>query len=273
MMYRLGLIMVSVAPASRVAAGDAKKDLLQTRAGRSEVRARGQLRDGAVGDLPAPVHDDDAGADFFHQMQEMRRHDDGGAGAAACEDGFAHPADADRIESCQRLVEQQHRRVAHEAAGDDDLLAHAARQLAGERPLFPGELELVQERSRPALDIDDAVQPGDQPEVLVNRQVLEQVRLIRHECQPALGFERIGDEVVAIDADMARGGAQDARQRPEGRRLAGAVGADEAHDFSRRDLERQIVNGGEIDEDAPEVLDGNRHEEVVLDLAVPEVID
>ncbi len=48
-------------------------------------------------------------------------------------DRVAHAADADRIETGQRLVEQQHRRIAHQAAGDHHLLAHAARQFAGQR--------------------------------------------------------------------------------------------------------------------------------------------
>ena len=133
----------------------------------------------------------------------MRRHHDGGAPAAAGQDGLAHAADADWIEARQRLVEQEHGRVAHQPASDDNFLAHTARQLTGERPLSTDELELFDERPRPALEVGDAVQPGYQPEVFVDRQVLEQVRLVRHERQPALRFERIVEEVVTVDADAA----------------------------------------------------------------------
>jgi len=50
--------------------------------------------------------DDDARADFFDQMQEVRRQQNRRAGARPRHDGLAHPADAERIEASQRLVEQ-----------------------------------------------------------------------------------------------------------------------------------------------------------------------
>ncbi len=95
-----------------------------------EIGARRELGERAVGDLATAVHDDHARADFLDQVQQVRRQENRGAGARARDDRLAHAADADRIEPGQRLVEQQRRRVAHQAAGDHDLLPHAARQLA-----------------------------------------------------------------------------------------------------------------------------------------------
>ena len=54
--------------------------------------------------------------------------------------------------------------------------------------------------ARAALEVVDAVEPRHQPQMLVDGQVLEQVRLVGHERQAPLGLERVGDEVVAVDA-------------------------------------------------------------------------
>jgi hypothetical protein len=49
------------------------------------------------------------------------------------------------------------------------------------------------------------------------------VRLVGHEREAALRVDRIGDDVVAVDADDAGGRLQDARDRSERRRLADAA--------------------------------------------------
>jgi hypothetical protein len=71
------------------------------------------------------------------------------------------------------------------------------------------------------------------------------VRLVGHERQAALGLQRVLDDVVAIDADLPRAWAEDAGERPQRRRLAGAVGADQTDDLARGDGERQVVDRGE----------------------------
>ena len=67
--------------------------------------------------------------------------------------------------------------------------------------------------------------------------------------------------------DAAGGRPQNAGQRPQRRRLAGAVGTDQADDFAASDLERQVVDGGEgpAGVGAAEVLDGNGHDRVCYD--------
>ena len=86
---------------------------------------------------------------LFDQVQQVRRQQNRRAGAAARDDRLAHPADAERVEARSAA-----RRTAaptaspHQAARDDHLLPHAARQLAGQRPLLAVQLELVDERLR-----------------------------------------------------------------------------------------------------------------------------
>jgi hypothetical protein len=50
---------------------------------------------------------------------------------------------------------------------------------------------------------------------------------------------------VTVDPDHARGRTEDAGERAQRRRLAGAVRADQADDLAGADGERQVVNGGE----------------------------
>jgi small subunit ribosomal protein S20 len=52
---------------------------------------------------------------------------------------------------------------------------------------------------------------------------------------------------------------QDAGERPERRRLAGAVGTDETDDLARPDAERHIVDGSEVAVGPAEALDSDRH--------------
>ena len=58
------------------------------------------------------------------------------------------------------------------------------------------------------------------------------MRFVGHEGQPPLGGDRVGDDVVAVDRDAPGGRPQNAGKGAERRRLAGAVGADEADDLA-----------------------------------------
>src|SRR5262249_62324410 len=114
-------------------------------------------------------------------MEEMRRYQDRGARPASRDDGFTHPADAQRIESGQRLVEQQHRCLADEPARDDDLLPHSAREFSRKRTLLAFELELLEQQGGALIEILDTIQPRDKSQVFFDREVLEPVRLARAE--------------------------------------------------------------------------------------------
>src|SRR2546430_5683699 len=74
--------------------------------------------------------------------------------------------------------------------------------------LFPyttlSRSELVDERPRAPIEIVDAKQPRHEPQVLLDGEVLEQMRLVGHEGEPAFRFERILHDVVAVDADRPR---------------------------------------------------------------------
>ena len=74
----------------------------------------------------------------------------GRALARPAHDGVLHPADAERIEARERLVEEHHLRRMQEPAGDHELLLHArGRARPGSDVGLVGELELLQERLAP----------------------------------------------------------------------------------------------------------------------------
>ena len=88
-----------------------------------------QVRDRVVGDARSVLDDGHRVAELFDQVQKVRAEDDGRAGLRAADDRFLHPADAQRVEAGERLVEDQHIGLVDEAAGDHQFLFHAAREL------------------------------------------------------------------------------------------------------------------------------------------------
>ena len=116
---------------------------------------------------------------------------------------------------------------------------------------FPDQLQLLDERARAPVEIVDLVQPRDESEMLFDRQVLEQVRFVGHERQAALGGDGIGDHVVTVHDDVSGRRAQDARQGPQRRRLAGAVGADQADDFPPPSSNERLSTAVNVDPAGP----------------------
>ena len=78
---------------------------------------------------------------------------------------------------------------------------------AGQRVFLPGQLQLLEQRRRPRLHVAHAVEPGGEAQVLQDGEVLEQLRLVGHEGQAALGLDRVGDDVVAADGTVPVVGA------------------------------------------------------------------
>jgi hypothetical protein len=134
-------------------------------------------------------------------MEEVRAEEDRRAGARAGGDRRLHAADARRIEAGERLVEQEGARLVEEAARDRQLLPHAARQLGRQRLALARELHLREQRPDPRLRVAHAVEPRHEAQVLLHREVVEQLRLVGHEGERALGGHRVHREVDAGHAD------------------------------------------------------------------------
>ena len=90
-----------------------------------EGRAGQELGDRSLPDDLAAVDDGDGVAGALHLVEEVRGQDDGAALGDEREDHVAHLEHAAGVEAVHRLVEDQQLRVAEQAGGDAEPLAHA----------------------------------------------------------------------------------------------------------------------------------------------------
>src|SRR6478736_8954208 len=96
-----------------------------------------------------------------------------------------------------------------QAAGYRELLLHAARQFARQVVRAIRDLELFEQRQGARLMILDSVEARDEGEMLPDRQVVEESRLVGEECELLLGLDWLLHDVVPADAHVALRGRDD----------------------------------------------------------------
>ncbi len=152
---------------------------------------------------------------------------------------------ADRVDTHARLVQQQHLGPRHERTGKAQLLLHAAGELAGEalgeRP-EPREIEQFGKQVGIAVCIH-AAQLCIQAHVLHHRQVFIQTKALRHVAAGHVNGIVILNHVKAGQGDATSIGYQKAGQDAHQRRLASAVGADQARQPPIVDARAQALQG------------------------------
>ena len=146
------------------------------------------------------------------------------------------------VEVRERLVEQKHRRLAHDRAADRNPLALATRQV------FGFAVEQVFDVQNFCGVVDQPIDLG--PRHLAEREaeghVLAQVHVrvervrLKHHRDAALGGRHVIDD-AAGDGERARGDVFEAGDRPQQGRLAASRGADEHHEFAVTNLEVDAV--------------------------------
>ena len=97
--------------------------------------------------------------------------------------------------------------------------------------------------ARAALGLGHAVKGGLQAHVLAGGQVRVERRLLQRRADLLADLPALGGDVVAADAGAPAGQRQQRGQHQHGRRLAGAVGAEEAVDLAGVDVEVDPVDG------------------------------
>src|SRR6185312_3190081 len=141
-----------------------------------------------------------------------------------------------------RLVEQEQLGLVQHARGEREALLPAARQLAGElvgaRRKTEARERLVDGRA-PVAHLEHA---RDEVEVLADRQVLPVREALRHVADVALDRLGFGEDVVAKAGAAAGIGRQQAAHQADRRRLAAAVGPEEAENLAALDLERHALD-------------------------------
>ena len=146
---------------------------------------------------------------------------------------------AGRVESCGRLIEEEHRRAHDQAGGQIETASHAARVALEHAVGRIGELESSEQIGGASLGVA-AVRPAqlaDHDEVLPpGEQVIEGRVLCGHaDRAPYRGCLR--HDVVSGDPRVTAVGDREGRQDAHGGGLAGAVGAEHAQDGSGRHLQ------------------------------------
>ena len=206
-----------------------------------DLGAHGDVGQRARADDPASVEDHDVVAHLLDLAEEVRVEEHGGAAVAQRADEVAHLAATDRVEGRRRLVEDHQHRPAEHRGGEAEPLLHALRvtgdavvTAAGE----PDEVERVGD-GRGALVGGQPQQPAVRPRGPAARRA-----------KPGTGTARAGTRRRA----GPRGPRPDARgpspaavevdhpeERLHDRRLARAVGPEQADDLSGPDVEVDAV--------------------------------
>ena len=209
-----------------------------------------QLGDRALRDDAAVVDDRGDVAGLLDLVEQVRGEQHGAALGDELADQVAELEDAGGIEAVDRLVEDQQLGVAEQAAGDAEALAHAER-VAADLVVGPAAEADALERGVDAAVGALVARRGVDVQVLAAGEMAVEARLLDDRADAR---QRLRAVVLAEQADRAAGGLREPEQQPDQRRLAGAVGAEEAEGAAARHLEVDVLEGGAVAEALPEAL-------------------
>ncbi len=176
-----------------------------------------------------------------------------------------------RVEVRQRLVHEEHLRLAHERTPERHALALPARQrarLAIEQRLDPEQLGgLV----AAAADLGSAelANPEPEGEVLPDAHLRIERVILEHHRDVALARRDVVDDPLA-DPDAPGTERLEAREHPQRRRLARARRPDEHHELAVLDRERELRHGGRLAEALRHLLERDaRHQPLTAPVSMP----
>ena len=201
----------------------------------------------ALGDHAALVQHVDALGERGHGLHDVLDQQDGDARVADVADDLDDLGDLGRIEAGHHLVEQQQARPGGERAGELQALA------AGDGEVGAHLVELVRHADLPAtasasrsrqLAVGGA-EIGADHDVLAHADLGERLGDLEgaHHAGGADPVRRQAGDVLAVEGDAAGIGRLEAGDGGEQRRLAGAVGPDQADDLALPHVERGLVDG------------------------------
>ena len=147
------------------------------------------------------------------------------------------------IEADRRLVEQDQPRFVDEAAGEQQAAAHPAGELVdgvAAAVAQAGEVERPVDRGA---DVGHAVEAGEDREVVFDGDVDVEVVELRDDAHLGPGGLGVAGQLVAERAQFAGVGQRLPGQQPHRRRLAGAVGAEQAEADALGHVEVEPVDG------------------------------
>ena len=188
-------------------------------------------------DEPALAEDRDAMGDALDLREGVRREEHRSSLRAHLPQQRVEALLHQRVETGDRLVQDQQLGLVHEGLDQADLLAVAGRELA-HRPIELG-VEALGERGAQA-PVHAASELGQVVQYLRSGQLRVQGEIAGQETDPAADIEALGASVEPEHPRRARGRLDQVQEQPHRRRLARAVGAEEAEDLARLDLEVEV---------------------------------
>ena len=202
----------------------------------------------AGGDLPSGVHNDDPVAQLLDLLHVVAGVDDRGAPLVEAPDALQDRVTALGVHGDRGLVEDDELGGVGDAAGDIEPAQQAARELArpeAREPLQLDEGDRLLHQAPPPGAVAH-VQGAEGVHVLGHGELVEDGHVLRHDADPAL--EVVGGRRHALpeDADLAPVVGQQLQQAVDGRRLARAVGAQQAEHLPPGDPQRQAVHRDQL---------------------------
>ena len=209
-----------------------------------------QLGRRALRDDLAVVDDGDAVCELVGLLEVLRAEQDRRALGDERADDVPDLVARARIQAGRRLVEEHELRGDDDARGDVQSAAHAAGVVLDELAGGLGQPERVEQLVGAALR-GPAFEPEQQPEqdeVLAAGEVLVDGCELAGEAHEPADRVGVGDDVVSEHARAARVGADERREHPDRRRLAGAVGSEHAVDGPAAHAQVDAVDGAGVAE-------------------------
>jgi len=141
---------------------------------------------------------------------------------------------------CDRNSESS---FVHERAGEGELLLHATGQPVGESSAEGRKLHHLEQTVAPRAVIADAVDLGEERDVLVDAEIAVEAEPLREVADRTGHSTVVANRIEVQHPDAARVGRQQAADETDRRRLACAVGANQAEHFTPLHGQREVADG------------------------------
>ena len=208
------------------------------------LSARGR----ALGDELAAVDDPDAVGEHVGLLEVLRREEDRRA-LLAGEARDLVPQRGARldVEAGRRLVEEEDARVVQQREREVEAALHAAGVRRGLAVGGVDEADALEQlvAARRALGARDALQAALQAHVLAAGEHRVQRDVLQRDADRGAHLRALLRDVVARDGGACRRRRQQRREDLDRRRLARAVGPEEAVDLAGRDVQVDAVDGAD----------------------------
>jgi hypothetical protein len=218
------------------------------------VRIGEEFTEGALGLDAAAVVDHDAVAYILDIGEQVAAQDDCGAAVGEGDDEVFDFSAADGVESGGGFIEDDEFRVIDEGLGEADTALHAFGEFSDQAAVDLVEADHFEELGATpvAFGGGEVEEAAEEVDCFPGVEVAVEVGFFGEVADAAFGGDVSGG--VPEDLDMSPGGVEEPEEHLDGGGFAGAVGSEEAEDFTAADFEIDIIDGAGFGT-APEVLE------------------